>query len=490
VENGLQHVGIYNALSGEGVECIHRGSLEVLQTSGVIISNEEARTLLADNGALVVKGSNKVKFPPKMVEAAIASSPKSLTLYRRDTDERVIIAENSASFSTWGGCVNLVDMRTGNKRPFTESDHREAAIIVDALPEIAVYKTPGCMKGVGEEVQQIRITETALHSTGKPLYMAAGSKIQLKIIADMLFAASGGHERFRQKPSLVISACPQSPLSMSSHTCHVIMVCARIGVPLSITSMVMAGASGPVRLSGTLVVGNAEFLAGLVLHQLSGTGSAVLYGSVSTAMDLRYGNAPIGTPEIALLSSAASQMAKRYGVPANVHGGCDSKTSDAQSAHEMTLTALLPALAGGGLITAAGVLDMGLTSCFRQLVRDCEFIRMIRYVLDGMQLDDESLALDVIKEIGPLGTYLTHESTAKLVRTSHSVPGLINRQSSPDWERSGAKTIDDRAYTKAVEILNNHNPCGLREDVATLVREIAAQGEKEILGIKSCTTIL
>ena len=329
------------------------------------------------------------------------------------------------------------------------------------------------MKGVGEEIQQIRITETALHSTGKPLYMAAGSDIQLKIIADMLFAASGGHERFRQRPSLVISACPQSPLSLSSHTCHVIMACARMGIPLSITSMVMAGASGPVRLSGTLVVSNAEFLAGLVLHQLSNPGSPVLYGSVSTAMDLRYGNAPIGTPEIALLSSSTAQLARRYSVPANVHGGCDSKTSDAQSSHEMTLTALLPVLAGGGLITAAGVLDMGLTSCYRQLVRDCEFIRMIKHVQGGIQLDDESLALDVIKEIGPRGNYLTHESTARLVRTSHSVPGLIDRQSSSDWERSGAKTM---------EILNNHNPCGLREDVATLVSEIAGEGEKEILG--------
>jgi trimethylamine--corrinoid protein Co-methyltransferase len=174
-------------------------------------------------------------------------------------------------------------------------------------------------------------------------------------------------------------------------------------------------------------------------------------------------------------------LARRYGVPANVHGGSDSKTSDAQSSQEMTLTALLPVLAGGGLITAAGVLDMGLTNCYRQLVRDCEFIRMIQYIQGGIRLDDESLALDVIKEIGPLGTYLTHESTARLVRTSHAVPGLIDRQSSSGWEQSGSKTMNDRAHAKALDILNNHHPCGLREDVASLVNEIAAEGEKEIL---------
>lgn len=482
MENGFQHVGIYSALSGEGVECIHRAALELLQTTGVVVDNEEARSLLTDHGALVGPGPTRVRFTPELVNNAIASSPESLTLYRRDTGAPVMIANNSAVFSNWGGCINLFDMRTGKKRSFTASDHREAAIMVDALPEIGVYKTPGYMKDVREEIQQIRITETALYSTGKPLYMAAGSNMQLKTIADMIFAASGGDERFRQRPSLIISACPQSPLSISSHTCHVIMACARLGIPLSVTSMVMAGASGPVRLSGTLVVSNAEFLAGLVLHQLSGPGSPILLGSVSTAMDLRSGAAPIGTPEIALLSSATAQLARRYGVPANVHGGSDSKISDAQSSHEITLTALLPALAGGCLITAAGVLDMGLTNCYSQLVRDCEFIRMIQYIQGGIRLDDESMALDVIKEIGPLGTYLTHESTARLARTSHSVPGLIDRQSSSDWEQSGAKTMNDRAYSKAADILNNHHPCGLREDVASLVNEIAVEGETEILG--------
>ena len=142
MENGFQHVGIYNALSGEGVECICRAAQEVLQTTGVAIENEEARALLAENGALIAKGSNIVKFTPALVESAIDSSPSTLTLYRRDTGERVIIAENSAAFSTWGGCVNLVDMRTGNKRPFTESDHRQAAIMVDALPEIVSTKRP------------------------------------------------------------------------------------------------------------------------------------------------------------------------------------------------------------------------------------------------------------------------------------------------------------------------------------------------------------
>jgi trimethylamine--corrinoid protein Co-methyltransferase len=183
-------------------------------------------------------------------------------------------------------------------------------------------------------------------------------------------------------------------------------------------------------------------------------------------------------------------LAKRYGVPANVHGGCDSKTSDSQSSHEMTLTALLATLAGGGLITAAGVLDMGLTNSYCQLVRDCEFVRMIKNVQNGIRIDEESLALDVIKEIGSVGTYLTHESTVRLARSSHSASGLIDRQSCPDWELSGAKTMNDRAYTKAVEILENHRPCGLKGDIASLVNEIAAEGEKEILNIKSCATIL
>ena len=125
---------------------------------------------------------------------------------------------------------------------------------------------------------------------------------------------------------------------------------------------------------------------------------------------------------------------------------------------------------------------MGLTGCFRQLVRDCEFLRMIKCIQRGIRFDEESLALDVIKEIGSSGTYLCHANTARLARSSQSAAGLIDRRNWSDWQSGGAQDINDRAYAKAAEILKNHHACGLSGDAANLIKKIAAAGEKQILG--------
>jgi len=248
----------------------------------------------------------------------------------------------------------------------------------------------------------------------------------------------------------------------------------------------MARATAPVTLAGTLVIHNAQVLAAVVLHQLTHKGSPILYGSVTTSMDLRFSIAPIGGPEISKISAAVAQLARYYQLPSNVAGGSDSKVSDGQAAHESTLTAMLPALAGANMISGAGILEMGITHSFAQLVMDCEFVRMVRHVVEGIPVNDETLAVDVIHETGAFGDFLTHDHTLSHMRSSQIHSELIDRRMREDWEKTGGNHIYQRAQEKARHILETHKPdplpAGVRETLRSMVKE--AEEEFGVTGKK------
>lgn len=250
----------------------------------------------------------------------------------------------------------MVDPLTGKIRSSTKADLAASALLVDHLEELDLYKVALNACDVPQSLLHLPHAAITLSNTSKPFYLPGGDAYQTNKIIEMAASVVGGPNKLVKRPILIISACPASPLKLPKNTCEIIMECARSKTPVFATPMALAGASAPVTLAGALVLHNAEVLSSLVLHQVTSRGAPILYGSVTTSMDLRFGTASMGAPEMSMMGAAVVQLAMYYGLPSNVGGGSDSKVSDGQAAHEITFSALLPALAGANILTGAGSL--------------------------------------------------------------------------------------------------------------------------------------
>ena len=468
-----------NLLSRDEVEEIHLATLEVLEKTGVFVENPGALDLLDGGGATIDAARKIAKIPPHLVEDALRSCPSKIVLAGRNPENDVVLDGRRVNFVNFGGAIRVIDPYTGRVRSSTKADVAASALMVDSLSDLDIYKRAVNALDVPQGTLKLHNAEAILCNTTKHAVMDAGSATHAEKIVDMAAAAVGGRDRLRARPIITLSTCPTSPLKLINETCEVIMTSARLGVATSVTSMALAGATAPVHLAGTLVVHNAELLTAIVLSQLTQKGAAILYGSVTTSMDMRFGTAPIGSPEMAMISAGLAQLARYYRVPSSVAGGSsDSKIPDGQAAHEKTLTALFPILAGADIVSGAGMLDMGLCVSFSQMVMDCEYIQMMKHAFQGIPVNQETLAVDVIREVGPFGDFFGHESTLRHMRTVQSQPRLIDRRAREDWDQLGGTDITHRAEEEARRILGTHTPDPLPEEARATIRSIVEEAEE------------
>jgi len=285
----------------------------------------------------------------------------------------------------------------------------------------------------------------------------------------------------RKRPIFSVNVCPMSPLTLPTDVCDVIIEAARLGVGVMIMPMSLSGGTSSATLAGTLVTHNAEVLGSIVLAQLAKKGLPCTYGSTSTILDLRFGTSAIGAPEYGMINAALAKLAQYYRLPSFVGGGAsDSKVPDIQSGYEFTLSATMSALAGANIVFGCGVLEQGLTIDYAKIIMDAEMIRMIQIAISGIEITDEKLAIDVIDEVGPGGAYITHEHSLHSMR-SQSRAKLFDRRSRTDWlEKTEGKSILERAYQTAIDIIQNHNPYPLPNAAPREMNKIIREFEKEL----------
>lgn len=275
-----------------------------------------------------------------------------------------------------------------------------------------------------------------------------------------------------------ILTCPTSPLMLHESVCGIIIEGARWGVPILVLSMAMAGGTSPVTIGGTLVTHNAEVLAGIVLAQLTSKGAPNIYGSSTTMLDLVNGSAPMGAPEEGMISAAAVELARMYHLPSWTTGNWgDSKVEDGQAAHEKTISALLPALAGVNMMYGMGALESGMTFSPAQLLVDAEIAYMVRRVVQGSPIDEASLGVDVIHRVGSGGSFLKQPHTMAYKDREQTRTSLFDRRTRGAWEKRGATTVSERAAEKAVELLATHEPEPLPPAIAQGIAAIVASAE-------------
>jgi len=318
----LQSGGLsLNIFTNDELDQIHSATLEVMERTGLFVGDKEAREILDGGGARVDEKTKTVKFPPHVVEDAIRWAPSKVYLAGRNPKNDIVLESNRVGFTNFGEGVFIIDPYTGERRETTKKDVADSARLVDSLSEVDVYERAVGASDVPEETVQLHNAEAWMSNTSKHGFMGTGDGYLTKKVFEMAAAIVGGKEELRKRPIVSAITCPISPLQLVGETCEIIMECARAGIMVNVLSMAMAGGSSPITLAGTLVDHNAEVLGGLVLNQLTSRGAPFMYGSSTTAMDLRFAAATVGCPECAMINAAVAQMSRYYLLPSWVAGG-------------------------------------------------------------------------------------------------------------------------------------------------------------------------
>ncbi|MBC8247389.1 MAG: trimethylamine methyltransferase family protein [Deltaproteobacteria bacterium] len=471
-----------SAHSRDELDSIHYATLQILQDTGIKVVSEEALEIFHGGGATVERfeGYGIVKIPSYLAEECAYWAPRIIVYDARNPNDDFVAEPNRVGFTTFGGCVNIIDPETREVRRTTKKDLGDIACVCDYLDEICVLTRTVNATDVPESAQSIHNLEVMLTNTGKHIFLGADSPRALDVMVELAAACAGGKDNFLKRPLFSVTVCPISPLALPQNTCDVIIEAARLGIGTLIMPASLSGGTSSTTLAGTLVTHNAEVLSSIVLAQLTRKGTPCTYGSSSTILDLRYGTTALGSPEFGRINASLVKLAQYYRLPCFVGGGgSDSKLPDIQSGYEFTLSATLSALSGANISFGCGVLEQGMTIDYAKLMMDAEMIRMIQNVLRGVAVNDESLAMDVIHEVGPGGAYIAHDHSLSTMR-SQSQSKLFDRRSRSDWmELTHGEDIQEQAYRTAINILQNHRPPELLPGVAEAMQEMVKEFEAE-----------
>lgn len=464
----------FRVLSDDQIEEIFHAALDVLERAGTRIHSEEALALLDEANCQIGDG-DLVRIPSWLVKESLNTTPNRIVVAGRDRSKRIYLEKNKFYFGTGSDCPSLVDPYTDQVRKYTFDDVYDAARISDALPNIDFHMSLGLTSGVLPQTYDRPQLLAMLEGTSKPLVITAVDREGLADQYQMACAVLGGPEEFARTPLFVVYIEPSSPLTNSVEAVEKILYAAETGIPAIYTPCIMAGGTGPVTLAGTMVQALAEYLTGLVVAQLKRRGAGVIMGGVNSPMDMATSILSYGAPELALVSAAMTDVSKWLGVPMFSTAGCsDSKILDQQAAIEATLSITIAALSGANLIHDVGYLESGLLGSFDMLVMSDEVIGMAKHILNGVIVTPETLATDVIEQVGPGGHYLTQEHTRTHFRTEFWLPTLMDRQMRRTWEANGKKTMAERVRARVVDILEHHDPMPIAAEVETRLKELVA----------------
>ncbi|CAA7600555.1 trimethylamine-corrinoid protein Co-methyltransferase [Acididesulfobacillus acetoxydans] len=460
-----------NLLSEDQIEEIHSATLQVLQTVGVDVYEEEALVLLKGSGADVE--GNRVRIPVWMVQEALASAPKSVTLYNRQGEAACVLEKGRIYYGSGSDTPYTIDLETGKRRLATNEDVGNAAKLADALEHINFIMSLGLASDTPKESSDVYQYLAMVTNTTKPIVFTAHDKQGLLDIHEISALVAGGERELRRKPFLALYAEPSSPLMHSKEAVEKLLACAEKEIPVIYVPATMRGATGPVTPAGSLVVANAEQLSGLVVHQLKRRGAPFIYGGGTPPMDLRTFICSYGSPERDLGCTALVKIGQHYNLPTFTTAGCsDAHVFDQQAGMEAGFNLLIAGLAGGNLIHDAGYIGIGLISSMEMLVLCDETVNNVKYYLNGIEVNTETLAVDVIKAVGPGGNFIGEEHTLKHFRQNRINTHVLNRENLDNWELGGARTFGELANERAKELLAEHEVPSLPAEVLDRIEEI------------------
>ncbi len=443
---------------------IHQASLEVLRRTGVRVYSPTALALLRAAGAAI--DGELARLPPSLVEQALATAPGAFTLHRRGTAEPAVVLDGQGVyFGTGSDTLRYLDPRSGRRRDFQTADVADCVRVCDALPEINFVMSVGIPRDVPTQTYYRYQFAAMLRSTVKPIVFVCNDLADIEAIHAMAAAAAGGPEALRRHPHILLYSEPTTPLQHMVEATDKLLFCAEHGLPVTHSPAPMMGGTAPMTVAGAAVLGNAEMLSGLVMHQLKAPGAPFLYGHGVHHLDMKEMISVYGAPEFQLARVFAAEMARFYGLPVWGYAGhSDSKLVDGQAAADAQFAVLVALLAGTNLNHDVGYLESGLTNSPEMIVLTDEIISQTRTFTRGARVDAEALAVEVIDAVGPGGDFLSHPHTLAHWRELW-VPTVFDRQRLGPWEEKGSKSVNDRLREKTVAILDSHTVPALSDGV-------------------------
>jgi trimethylamine--corrinoid protein Co-methyltransferase len=466
----------FRILSDGQIEKVYQASLECLSRTGVNVLNAEARDLLASAGAWV--DGVRVRIPPHIVQDAVASTPRSFTLWGRDGRHSMQVVPDRVYFGPGVTTTNFMDPRTGERRTTRRGDPGLTALTCDALSNFDYVMGLGLIGDVTPRLAPVyEFAEMVMHTT-KPVLAWAFSIENLSDIYQMALAVAGGEEAFRRRPFFALFATSLPPLVHTDAELANVFWAIERSIPVVYLGGGSPGASAPVTGAGALVTCLSATLSGLAIIQLKKRGAAVCVGSVPEPMDLRTARPAYGAPEMSLYSAALTDISRYLGLSfMGTAGASEAKVLDLQAAIESTIQVVFSGLSGATLVHDAGFLDCAEIGSLEMLVMNDEIIAMARRILRGIEISDETLMLDLIDRIGPGGEFMSAKETARQCRAELWAPTLMDRDKWVNWEAAGALSMHDRIKAKLRHILETHTPAPLSDDAAAKIEAILQAAE-------------
>ncbi len=465
----------FGKLSPQQCEKLHNASLEILERTGVRLFEPVAVEMLRKAGAFVAEG-NRVRIPAGLVEKAFNTVPRRVVLCNR-YGERVIFLEDHRTFYGPGSdCLHIIDHRTGARRQPVLQDVVEGITVCDALPHIDFVMSLFLPGDVNQAIAERYQMEAMLSSTTKPIVFVTYDFEGCVDAVEMAEAVVGGPEALRQNPLVACYINVTTGLKHNAEALQKLLYLADKGLPAIYVPVVSGGMTGPVTLAGDMAMVNAGVLTGLVLSQLKREGAPfIMPGWGGEALDMRTMVGPYCAPDPRGMAMA---LAHYYNLPSFGYAGAsESKLVDAQAGSEAVLTLLVETLAGANLIHDLGYLESGLTFSLVQLVLCDEIVGWIEHFMAGIEINDETLALDLIDKMTPDGQYLDSEHTFAHFR-ERWYPRVFERDNYDNWLAHGGKSLTERAAERVSEILAEHKPELLPEDIRDRVNAVVRRAEQ------------
>jgi trimethylamine---corrinoid protein Co-methyltransferase len=449
---------VLEILSAADIRRIHEATLDVIERVGVRFPSERAQAIWAEHGATVDRETGVVRAPAALIERALKTAPSAYTLGARDPALDLPLDGDHVHLGTDGCGIEVLDPWTLGVRRSALADVGDIARVADALPEIAFHWVAVSAQDVDPATRSLEEVLAVWRNSTKHVQTESIVRAdEAETAIQMAKAIQGAGDDFRRRPVLSFMQCTISPLAHDGGAIDASLVAAREGVPVGFMTMASCAFSGPATVAGSLVVGNAEVVTAMALVQLAYPGSPVYYAAAQTAMDLRSGAYTGGGPEDFLFGAATNQLADFYDVPLSMGAyATGAKRPDWQAGLENGLSSFAATVVGSDMLLGAGLLHGSRIWSYEQLILDCEIAAIVGKVADGILVNDETLALEAIAEVGPGGDFLTSTHTRKAMRGLWQ-PKYLDRRPYGAWEADPDR-YHREALEKARTLLTEHRP--------------------------------
>jgi len=463
-------------LSDEQLKMVHNPSLTVLSETGMRVDHAQAREVLQAAGACVDHGSHIVKFPPHLVEEKLKLLPRKVTYHGRTPEFDFTVEAGGEIYSrVAGGAINYIELKTGKSHRSCLADWVEFARLVDALPNIHCVCTMHC-GDVPAATADIHGMRVLLENQRKCVIHTAFSLRIQQYLVELALAVRGSKQALAERPLYHHMLSPISPLILDEDSAAQLFLACDYGLPTDIPIMPITAVSAPITLAGTLVQANAEFLGTMTLAQTYKPGHVMPYFTDPVVADLRTGAPLFAAPEVGLLVAAIAQLGSElYGLsPQGIGLDSDGYTVE-QALFQKCQNAVFQSMAGGKLLIGAGAVEACMALSPAQLVIDDEIVRIVRRWVRGVDVNESTLAVDVIAKVGPGGQFLMEEHTLDRLHTGELITTeIFERDKRELWEEKGSRSLEQKAREKGLALLAKHEvpplPAEVRRELDAIVK--------------------